>query len=227
MSIARQIPKNQLVIHAGIDGVDLDIMPGESFSFGSAVLGFFQGDVAVGSNQVRSMIQHAFRPKLHGHEVGATVYYDSIYGLQIGLDTGVLKRNADVAQQLGVEYFVVDAGWQAGINATFPWASADFGLGDGNWEDPPRVDFPALADYLQSKGIKLGVWVEPERAAPSSRLAREHPNWMLHAPGQEYLVVNLGDPQVQTWAKRFLDGFVRRNRIAWIRWDFNVDPRDY
>ncbi len=227
MSIARQVPENQLVIHAGVDGVDLDLMPSESVTFGSGVLGFFKGSPIAGSNQVRRMIDEAFRPRLGGQTPAAPVYYDTWYGLQIGLENELLKKNAEVAARLGVEYFVVDAGWQAGVKASYPWASADFGAGDGNWEDPPRVDFPALADYVHSKGMQLGAWVEPERAAPGSRLAREHPDWMLHVPGEEYLILNLGNSEAQAWVKNFLDRFIGKNHLNWIRWDFNIDPREY
>jgi alpha-galactosidase len=69
----------------------------------------------------------------------------------------------DRAAALGVELFVIDAGWYAGAGAANIF---DFDAGLGSWEVDP-VRFPsgleALTDYAHALGMKIGVWVEPER----------------------------------------------------------------
>jgi alpha-galactosidase len=69
----------------------------------------------------------------------------------------------DRAAALGVELFVMDAGWYAGAGMD---SAVDFKSGLGTWDaDPTR--FPnglmALSDYAHSLGLRFGLWVEPER----------------------------------------------------------------
>ena len=82
-------------------------------------------------------------------------------------DSGTLRGDMSSAAALGAELFVVDAGWYAGSNDGGP---ADFTAGLGSWRpDPAR--FPdglrPLADYAHSLGMRLGIWIEPERVSNS------------------------------------------------------------
>ena len=98
-----------------------------------------------------------------------------IYGTTIAEDAMVAEM--DRAASLGVELFVIDAGWYAGAGEN---SDFDFESGLGSWEaDPDR--FPSglasLSDYAHGVGMKFGLWVEPERVAfstvDSPGLARE------------------------------------------------------
>lgn len=72
--------------------------------------------------------------------------------------------------KLGVEYFVIDAGWYADDSNW--WDDV------GEWE-PSKKRFPsgfkALLDAIRAKGIVPGVWVEPEVIGVRNKLARELP----------------------------------------------------
>ena len=67
------------------------------------------------------------------------------------------------AAALGVELFVVDAGWYDGAGAAGPM---DFDSGLGSWTADP-VRFPnglkPLRDAAHQLGMQFGLWVEPER----------------------------------------------------------------
>src|SRR6185503_8000119 len=88
------------------------------------------------------------------------------YGTRI--DERTMREEMDAAAALGTELFVVDAGWYVGAGRD---AVEDFTSGLGSW----RVDeerFPdglgALTAYAHELGMKLGLWVEPERVALST-----------------------------------------------------------
>src|SRR5581483_7914217 len=85
------------------------------------------------------------------------------------------EAEMDRVAALGVELFVVDAGWYEGTGTAGPY---DFDAGLGSWvADPAR--FPnglaPLRDYAHNLGMKFGIWVEPERVnlalvgSPASR----------------------------------------------------------
>ncbi len=74
-----------------------------------------------------------------------------------------MRAEMERAAALGVELFVIDAGWYAGTGAAGPF---DFDAGLGGWTADP-VRFPnglaPLRDYAHSLGLRFGLWVEPER----------------------------------------------------------------
>ncbi|MFM2354056.1 MAG: hypothetical protein RLZZ608_1462, partial [Actinomycetota bacterium] len=80
----------------------------------------------------------------------------------------------DVAAELGIERFVLDDGWFTG--------RTDDRRALGDWTvDPERwpSGLHPLVDAVVERGMEFGLWVEPEMVSPDSRLAREHPEWML------------------------------------------------
>ena len=62
--------------------------------------------------------------------------------------------------------FQIDDGWQQGT---------------GDWE--PNDKFPSGMDFLSEKikatGRKAGLWLAPLTVGTSSRIYREHPDWLL------------------------------------------------
>jgi alpha-galactosidase len=133
-----------------------------------------------------------------------------------------MKKCADLAAQLGAEAFVLDAGWFSSQN----WSRE---LGD--WT-ANRAEFPNgiadLADYVRSKGMKFGIWVEIENLGLDSRMFREHPDWCLAYNGRPIEVddrcqLNFANPNVRKWARSVIDGFVRKYGIDWLKIDYNID----
>jgi len=49
-----------------------------------------------------------------------------------------------------------------------------------------------FADLVRSLGMKFGLWMEPERALPTSKAAKEHPEFYLEGDAEpEFLFLNL------------------------------------
>ena len=103
------------------------------------------------------------------------VFYNHYYGFGDQWDVGDMRREADAYAELGVEYFVVDAGWFDG----------GFRSGVGNWEKVDIKRFPdGMADfarYVESKGMKFGSWLEIEYAMEGTDWARRHRDWYHRA----------------------------------------------
>lgn len=131
----------------------------------------------------------------------------------------------DEAARLGVETFVLDDGW---FGDTYP-RTEESGLGDWNVDKrklPNGVGY--LADYAESKGIKFGIWLEPEMVNPKSKLAEKHPEWVVQSPGREKLtqrnqwLLDLTNPQVQDFVYNVVDNLLKTTpKISFIKWDAN------
>ena len=112
-------------------------------------------------------------PRYLGKPVLPPLSYDHWFGVENEFDEAFL-RQVDRAAELGLEFFVLDGGWHTG----------GFPDGVGNWT-PDRRKFPhglkPLADYVRSKGLKFGIWVEPERAVQGTVWAKRYQELFLSA----------------------------------------------
>lgn len=130
------------------------------------------------------------------------------------------------AVKLGVDMFLLDDGWFAN---KYPRHSDTQGLGD--WDEtadklPNGVQ--KLVDEASQKGIKFGIWIEPEMVNPKSELYEKHKNWVIHLPNRdEYyfrnqLVLDLSNPEVQDFVFGVVDKLMTKYPgIAFFKWDCN------
>jgi alpha-galactosidase len=132
----------------------------------------------------------------------------------------------DEGKKLGVDLFLLDDGW---FGNAFPRNDDKAGLGD--WQEDKKK-LPSGLGYLvkeaTAKGIKFGIWLEPEMVNPKSELYQQHPGWILKLPnrqenyGRNQLVLDLVNPQVQDFVFSIVDDMLTKTPgIAFIKWDCN------
>lgn len=130
------------------------------------------------------------------------------------------------AKELGVDLFLLDDGW---FGNKYPRANDRAGLGD--WQEtttklPHGLGF--LVEQAEAKGVKFGIWLEPEMVNPKSELYEKHPDWVLKLPNRSehyyrnQLVLDLTNPEVQEFVFKLVDDMMTKNpKIAFIKWDCN------
>ncbi|MFF0307290.1 alpha-galactosidase [Streptosporangium sp. NPDC004379] len=203
----------------GHEGLRLRLAPGRSWH--TPIFAGVYGSAGFGAV---SRAWHAYTRRHvlpHPDELRPVVYNSwEATGFDVDLDGQV--RLADRAAALGAELFVLDDGW-------FGDRSSDrAGLGD--WQVNPER-FPGglnkLIGAVRQRGMRFGLWVEPEMVNPDSRLYREHPDWVLHMPHRRrttlrnQLVLNFARPDVAAWAYDWLDRLLSEHGIDFLKWDFN------
>jgi alpha-galactosidase len=131
------------------------------------------------------------------------------------------------AAGLGVELFVLDAGWykNAGMDHQY-----DFTSGLGSWT-VDRTRFPrgltVLADLAHSLGLKFGIWVEPERVALSAAgqpgLAQEA--WLAMQDGSygdwQSAQICLASDAGRQWVFDRIVELLDELRPDYLKWDNN------
>ncbi len=133
-----------------------------------------------------------------------------------------IKSAADSAAELGVELLVIDDGW--------------FGKRDddrsslGDWyvnEDKIKCGLKELCDYVNSKGLMLGIWFEPEMISPNSKLYKKHPEWVMQINGRKptetrwQLMLDLTNPEVLDYIYDSIANILKIANIEYIKWDYN------
>lgn len=132
----------------------------------------------------------------------------------------------DGAAKLGVDLFLLDDGW---FGNKYPRNNDRVGLGD--WQEN-KTKLPSGIGYLvqeaEKKGLKFGIWLEPEMINPQSELYEKHPEWVLKLLNRDehyfrhQLVLDLINPKVQDFVYNVVDDLLTENPgIAFIKWDAN------
>ena len=133
-----------------------------------------------------------------------------------------LLEIARMAKELGIELFVLDDGW--------------FGKRDldncslGDWTPhlkklPKGID--GIADKVLEKGMKFGLWFEPEMISEDSDLFRAHPDWAIvtdnltPSKGRCQLVLDLTRSDVQDFIVSVFDRYLVGGKISYVKWDMN------
>ncbi len=215
-------PADPLSWEAGIPVNGLTLAPGETLALPVAHLVAYEGDLDAGGNACRRYVYDRICPNLSGARPVPPISYDHWFGIGCDFTEDLLRRLVDRSAEMGLEYFVLDAGWYAGCGPGY-----DFSRGVGNWERLDAAKFPhglePLAGYARSKGLKFGLWFEVERAHRSSDLVRDHHGWFFD-DGGEFLHLNLAIREAQDYVIRVIGGWINRLGLEWSRWDYNIGP---
>lgn len=132
----------------------------------------------------------------------------------------------DQAKEIGVDMFLLDDGW---FGNKYPRNDDHAGLGD--WQTN-RKKLPHGIGYLvkeaNKRGLKFGIWIEPEMVNPKSELYEKHQDWIIKLPNRpenyhrNQLVLDLSNLQVQDFVFGIIDGLMRDYPgIAYFKWDCN------
>ncbi|MGA2616034.1 MAG: alpha-galactosidase [Thermoguttaceae bacterium] len=198
-------------ITAGMPGACIALPAGERISSPSILLGCYRGDWQDGANALRRILYDHYVALLGDQKPLPPVSWNHWFTFENCISAEMLKRQIDSAADLGLEYFCIDAGWFEG----------GFPSGVGNWT-LDRAKFPhglaPLARQASEKGMKLGLWFEPGRADPGTRLQREHPEWVFGSQ------VALEIPEARQWLFQMMCRFIDEGQVRWIRYDYNQDP---
>ncbi|MDB4335065.1 alpha-galactosidase, partial [bacterium] len=155
------------------------------------------------------------------------IVLNSWEGAYFSFDADILKSMMNGAAEMGVEVFVLDDGW---FGNKYPRNNPRAGLGD--WQVnkkklPKGID--DLIDHAEKKGMKFGIWVEPEMVNPKSELAENKPNWLVQRKNgrkelleRDQLLLDLSNPEVQDFVFGVVDDVLTLHpRIKYIKWDAN------
>lgn len=199
---------------------EIRLAAGESYATPWAYFAFSDAGLDGLSNRLhrfmRARPRHPREPRPVVLNTWEAVYFDH------RLDR--LTQLADVAARIGVERFVLDDGWFLGRR--------DDRAGLGDWYVDPDVwpdGLHPLVDHVTKAGMQFGLWVEPEMVNPRSKLAAEHPEWILAAPGRlpllarNQLVLDVAHPDAYAYLLERLDSLLSEYEIGYLKWDHNRD----
>lgn len=216
-----QLSRARVYLGMGDDDFSWLLEPSESFVSPEAVLVYTPDGLGEMSriyhrvyrdHLVRGKYQYERRPVLVNN--WEATYFD--------FNEEKILKLADEAKELGIELLVLDDGWFGKRN--------DDRSSLGDWfvnKDKLPDGIPELARKVNEKGLKFGLWMEPEMISKDSELYRAHPDWCIHIPGRErlecrtQLTLDLSREDVCDWLIGTINGILSGAPIGYVKWDMN------
>lgn len=134
---------------------------------------------------------------------------------------------AKEAKALGIDMVVMDDGWFGKRN--------DDNSSLGDWyvnEEKLGGTLTKLIERVNAKGVKFGIWIEPEMVSEDSDLYREHPDWAITIPGRKpvrsrnQLVLDFSRKEVRDEIFKRICAVLDQGNVEYIKWDMNRSLAD-
>ncbi len=202
-----------LEIECGIlpDGFCFDLKPGEELTLPEIVYYEFKNRVDFDCYKLHSYLNERIGKRELPVVYNTWLYkFDSFNYEDIFCQ---LKR----AAELGVEYFVIDAGW---FGKTKEWFQ-----GRGDWCENTEIGFKGrmkeFADEVRANGMKFGFWLEPECASDCSDIMKEHPEYFRR--GKRSYFLDFTNPDAFDYIFNKTSELIEYYGAEYIKFDFNAD----
>lgn len=198
-----------------------NLKPGQSFTTVPAAFGAVKGGISEAAAEL-TKYRRAIR-RLNEDNFKLHVVFNDFMNCLEGDPTEEAELALiDQAAALGCEVYCVDAGWYA--DGAW-WDSV------GEWQESNRR-FPGglrrVFDHARSKGLKRGIWLEPEVIGVQCPLAQALPDdWFFQRHGKRHIdhgryLLDFRNPAVQAYATALLERLMDAYGIEYFKLDYNV-----
>ena len=219
---------NSLRVNMGIDpeGFQWKLNAGDVFTTPEVIMVYSAQGIGQMSRSFHDLFRnHLIRSKYKDSQ--RPILINNWEATYFDFDTDKLIAIVDEASKLGIEMLVMDDGW-------FGHRSADnSSLGD--WyvnENKIKGGLKFLVDEVNKRGMKFGIWFEPEMISPDSDLYRAHSDWAIQIPGRtpgmsrEQFVLDLSRPEIVDAVYEQVSTILRSANIEYVKWDMNRQLAD-
>ena len=220
---AEGVVSGDTVITGGINDFNFTwkIEAGNSFETPEVVIAY--------SNEGIGGMSRAFHDAYRNHLInprfvnkGRPIVINNWEATELAFTEEKLKAIVDSVDGTGIDTFVLDDGW-------FRVRDDEFcSLGD--WkvnENKLKSGLRPLVDYVHSKGMKFGLWFEPEMVSEDSDIFRSHPDYAIGVPQRQrcytrhQFVFDITREDVRNYIVNTINKVIRDNNIDYVKWDCN------
>lgn len=199
------------------------LKPGESFVSVPAAVGSCNGKIDNAFAELTKYRRH-IRRKNYDNDSLAVIFNDYMNCLWAWPTEEAEYPLIDAAAEVGCEYFCIDAGWYAD---GYWWDSV------GEWRESKKR-FPnglkKITDYIRSKGLIPGIWIELEVMGVNCPIANKVPDdWFFIRHGKRVYdrsryQLDFRNPEVIKFADETIDRLVTEYGVGYLKIDYNIEP---
>ncbi|MBP5256187.1 MAG: alpha-galactosidase, partial [Clostridia bacterium] len=204
------------------------LRPGETLRVPSVHVGMIHGDADDAINEMNAHVRKSVLCLPEASAESCTIC--SGIGPENDMSADTIKRAIDQMARAGAEAFIVDAGWYVspseGTAADLWWTKA------GDWHfaaDRFPGGISEISDYARSKGLKFGLWMEPERIGPASPTYESNKDmFTVNRFGERSNgFLDLTRDEVREWCENEIARVIEEYRLDLFRLDQNVEANEF
>ena len=226
------IDEDYICFSAGINPDNSEYVLAKKETFATPHLAFAWGNEGL-SGMSRQFHRWGRNHQLQHADRVRDVVINSWEGVRFDIEQKTMEDMISDAAYAGAELFVLDDGWFGGKY------QREDGYAMGDWVCDTRKlpgGLQPLIDFAKSKGLKFGIWIEPEMVDQNSELYEKHPEWILKGKDREInrgrggsqMILDMGNPEVQDFAYKVVDDLMTQYpEIYYIKWDANMTQQDW
>ncbi|MBV8045037.1 glycoside hydrolase family 36 protein [Pluralibacter sp.] len=198
------------------------LAPGERFSSVPVAISLVNGGLQEALQEITRYRRQILRPSLDNKRL-PVIFNDYMNCLSGDPTTEKLLPLIDAAAAAGCEYFCIDCGW---------YSDGEWWDGVGEWL-PSSARFPdgirEPLDYIISKGMQPGLWLELEVMGIACPLAQRLPDACFFQRHGKRVIdhqryqLDFRHPQVQEHADRVITRLIEEYGISYIKMDYNIN----
>lgn len=199
-----------------------NIAPGEVFTSVPVAVALVQGGLQEALQEITRYRRKILRPSADNRQL-PVIFNDYMNCLSGDPTTAKLLPLIDAAAKAGCEYFCIDCGW---------YSDNEWWDGVGEWL-PASTRFPGgisePLDYITSKGMKSGLWLELEVMGITCPLAQSLPDecfFLRHGKrviDHQRYQLDFRHPLVLEHATRVISRLVEEYGVSYIKMDYNIN----
>jgi alpha-galactosidase len=208
----RRLYTKEVTLELGISDRDLQytLQPGETLKLPQILHYEFRNQTDMDAYKLHRYCSDQYPAKR------LPIIYNSWMSKFDTISFDLLSQQLQVAQTIGAEFFVIDAGWFGKAHEWF--------CSVGDWEESTDCSMcgrmAEFADKVRSCGLQFGLWFEIERAAANAKAPKAHPEHYLYEGGHYF--VNFAKPETCDYIYDIVAKQIRKYNIAFIKFDFNA-----
>jgi len=197
-----------------------ELQNGDVFVTPQAVISYSDSGIDKMSQNFHRFIKDNLITYRHDSEY-KPVLFNSWEGCYFSYDTEAILSYIDDAAAIGTELFVLDDGWFGCRN--YDCTSL------GDWRvNRQKIDLHRVMTHCRERGIKFGIWFEPEMVSPDSDLYRMHPEYALTGANpremslwRHQFCLDFSSPDVVENIYCQMKAFLSEYPVDYIKWDYN------
>ena len=203
------------------------LAPGETTVTPAMHIGMVYGGLDPAVNEMNRHIRHSVMTFGRGDVRIAPM--ETGIGPEMDMGTKEILSQIDAAAARGSDVFFLDASWYCPPDKT----ENDWLYYVGDWfPETERYDMTMaeIRDYCKGKGLKFGLWMEPERLGRDSRILKEHPEYCTYGYDDQIKggvgggggMLDVSREDAAAWIEGQLIKFVDHYGLDMLRIDYNV-----
>jgi alpha-galactosidase len=218
-----------LRLSIGLPATVTTVEPGTTLETPHFFFGVAPGPNADAAASLRPFLRETLR---HGRGWDPLVTYNTWFAYGTHVTEDVVMKELEANAALGTELFVLDAGWYPGHHDYWEFSG---GLGHYTADEERFPNgLAVLGDEARNRGMRFGIWVEPERVdlatvfddgeIPERWLAQHDGSWdpSLAPENTTAAQICLSDAEARQWLFEQLSRFIEANRPDYLKWDNNL-----